>query len=87
MSQGWQLVLHEQAWDFSETLRFAQKNVLKRGLRSLVTDPGQKPDALVRSPAGRDYRVRYFGRFRVIYWLDPLVEEVRVVAIELVVPK
>lgn len=87
MSPGWQLVIHEQAWDVSETLRPAERNQLKRGLRSLANDPSQRPDAVRHSPAGRDYAVKYFGRFRVIYWLDSFVQEVRIVAIELLRPK
>jgi hypothetical protein len=87
MSSGWQLVVHEQAWDFSETLRPVEKAQLKRGLRALVNDPQQKPDAFRRSPADREYSVKYFGRFRVLYWLDPFVQEIRVVQIELVRPK
>jgi hypothetical protein len=87
MNSGWQLVIHEQAWDFSETLGSAEKGRLKRGLRSLVNDPSQRPDALRRSPAGRDYSVKYFGRFRALYWLDPLVQEVRIVEIESVRPR
>jgi hypothetical protein len=86
MSPGWQLVIHEQAWDFSERLRSAEKAQLKRGLRSLVNDPNQRPDAFRRSPAGRDYSVKYFGRFRVLYWLDPFVQEVRIVEIDFVRP-
>ena len=82
MSSAWQLVIHEQAWDFSETLGSAEKARLKRALRSPLHDPGQTPDALRRSPAGREYSVKYFGRFRVLYWLDPLVQEVRIVEIE-----
>jgi hypothetical protein len=87
MSSGWQLVVHEQAWDFSETLRSAERTQLKRGLRSLVDDPHQKPDAFRRSPADRDYAVKYFGRFRVLYWLDPFVQEIRIVQIESLRPK
>jgi hypothetical protein len=81
MSSGWQLVIHEQAWDFSEALRSAEKARLKRGLRSLVDDPCQAPDAFRRSP-DRVYSVKYFGRFRVLYWLDSFVQEIRVVEIE-----
>ena len=86
MSVGWQVVIHEQAWDCCEALRSAEKTQLKGGLRSLVNDPNQKPDAFRNSPAGRDYSIKYFGRFRVVYWLDPFVREVRVVEIESVRP-
>ncbi len=87
MGSGWQLVVHEQAWDFSETLRSAEKTQLKRGLRSLVSAPNQTPDAFRHSPTGRDYSVKYFGRFRVVYWLDPFVQEVRIVEIEAIRPR
>ena len=87
MGSAGQLVIHEQAWDFSEMLGSAGKAQLKRGLRSLVNDPSPRPDALRRSPAGRDYSVKYFGRFRVLYWLDPLVQEVRIVNIESLRPR
>jgi hypothetical protein len=79
-------VIHEQAWDFSETLRSAEKGQLKRGLRLILNDPNQQPDALRRSAAGREYSVKYFGRFRVLYWLDPLVQEVRIVQIKFIRP-
>ena len=87
MPSGWQLVVHEQAWDFSEMLGSAERSRLKRGLRGLANDPHQRPDALHRSPGERDYSVKYFGRYRVLYWLDPLVQEVRVVKIESVRPR
>ena len=87
MGSGWQLVVHEEAWDFSETLGPADKAQLKRGLRALVGNPHQTPDAFRRSPADRDYSVKYFGRFRALYWLDSLVQEVRIVRIESVRPR
>ena len=86
MTPSWQLVIHEQAWDNSESLRSAEKARLKRDLRSLAFDPTQRPDALRRSSSGREYSVKYFGRFRVYYWLDSLVQEVRIVEIELIRP-
>jgi mRNA-degrading endonuclease RelE of RelBE toxin-antitoxin system len=82
MNPAWQLVIHEQAWDFSERLRSYEKEQLRRGLRSLANDPGQKVDAIRRSPAGREYSVKYFGRIRVVYWLDSFVREVRIVEID-----
>jgi hypothetical protein len=87
MSSGWQLVIHEQAWDFSESIRSGEKGQLKRGLHSLLNDPTQRPDALRRSPGDREYSVKYFGRFRVVYWLDPLVQELRIVEIGQIRPK
>jgi mRNA-degrading endonuclease RelE of RelBE toxin-antitoxin system len=87
MNSGWQLVIHEQAWDFAESLRSAEKAQLKQGLRLLRQTPNDRPDAVRRSPAGRDYSVRYFGRFRVVYWLDSLVQEIRIVEIEFIRPK
>ena len=87
MSSGWQLVIHEQAWDFTETIGSREKAQLKRGLRSLVNDPTQTPDALRRSPTERQYSVKYFGHFRVLYWLDAFAQEVRIVEIESVRPR
>lgn len=87
MHSGWQLVIHEQAWVFSEILRSAEKAQLERGLRARVSDPHQPSDAFRRSPVGRDYSVKYFGRFRVLYWLDQFVQELRVVAIDSVRPR
>jgi hypothetical protein len=86
MNSGWQVVIHEQAWDFSETLGSREKALLKRGLRSLVDDPAQRPDSLRLSPTGRQYSVKYFGRLRVVYWLDSFVQEVRIVEIASVRP-
>ncbi len=86
MGDDWQLVIHEQAWDFSETLRSTERLRLKKALHSLLSAPNQTPDASRVSPAGRTYSVKYFGRLRVIYWLDSFVREVRIVEIEFVHP-
>lgn len=86
MDSEWQLVLHEQAWDFSHTLTSAQRTQLKRALLVLASDPHQRPDALRRSPAARDISVKYVGRFRILYWLDAFVREVRVVEIDHLCP-
>lgn len=81
MNYGWQLVIHEQAWDASETLRGREKVELRIGLEALLADPFQKPDAERRTPE-RTYSVKYIGRFCVLYWLDSFVSELRIVQIE-----
>lgn len=86
MSNGWQFVIHEQAWDASEKLRGREKYELNNGLRNLLADPHQKPDAERRTPE-RTYSVKYIGRFCVLYWLDSFVRELRIVEIERVKAK
>jgi hypothetical protein len=82
MKAVWELVLHERAWHASEGLTLREKTQLKKGLHALATDAMQKPDAERRSVAGHIYGVKYIGNFRVIYWPDAFVEELRILEIE-----
>ena len=82
MKAVWDLVLHENAWHASEALTSREKTQLKKGLRALAADAFQKPDAERRSVAGHAYSVKYIGNFRIVYWPDPLVEELRILEIE-----
>ena len=52
------------------------------GIEQLLNDPNQRPDAERRSPNDRAQRVKYAGRYRILYWLDAFVRELRIVEIE-----
>jgi hypothetical protein len=65
---------------FPKTCAHPKNPNIKQGLHLLRNDP-------TRRPVGRDYSVRYFGQFRIVYCLDPLVQEIRIVEIESVRPK
>lgn len=82
MKAVWDLVLHENAWQASEALNSRERIQLKKGLHALAADALQKPDAERRSPSGNTYSVKYIGKFRVIYWPDAFVEELRILEIE-----
>jgi mRNA-degrading endonuclease RelE of RelBE toxin-antitoxin system len=84
MKAVWDLVLHEHAWNAAESLTSREKVQLKKGLRALAADALQDPDAERRSPVGHTYRVKYIGRFRIVYWPDAFTEEIRILEIETV---
>lgn len=82
MSGEWQFVVNQAAWEAMAAMRSIERRQFRRGLEMLLADPHQQADAEMRSSRDRTYSVKYIGRFRVLYWLDAYVKELRVVKIE-----
>lgn len=77
----WELVFHERPAEFLRAQRGSKLQKLRRLLEQIAEFPFATPDDVVRSASGRAYEVRYTTDFTVIYWIDVVVKEIRVVEI------
>jgi hypothetical protein len=77
----WELVFHERPAEFIRNQRGVKLGKLRALLEEIAAAPFSTPDDVVRSASGRAHEVRYTAEFTVIYWVDVLVKEVRVVEI------
>ena len=82
MNGDWQFVVHQQALESMEAMRAAERQRVRKALRELINDPFQRPDMEQRSPRERTCFIKVVGPFRIRYWLDDFVKEVRIVSIE-----
>ena len=79
----WELVFHERSAEFFRNQRGAKLRILRSLLERISEFPFATPDDVVRSASGRAHEVRYTKDFAVIYWVDVVVNEVRIVEIRL----
>lgn len=82
MMEPWELVLHRDAARAFFNSRGRERQRLEKAFDSLVADPAQGFDAVIKDATGRENRVIQCGRWSVVYWLDEFVKEVRVVSLE-----
>ena len=59
-----------------------ERRRLEQFFDALQERPGQLGDAYLRDHEGRRVEVKYVGRFRVVYWVDHAVKEVKVLKLE-----
>jgi hypothetical protein len=50
--------------------------------RSLANDPFQRGDFTFRDPSTREIQVKLFGQWKISFWSDHPVKEVRIVGIQ-----
>jgi hypothetical protein len=62
--------------------RGLERSRLESFLDNLAADPMQRPEHTVKDSTGRENRVLSCGQWRVVYWLDDFVKEVRIVSVE-----
>lgn len=74
--------LSHQAHDFILSRRPKDRLRLTRFLQGLTDDPFQEGTEFVRDSADRRNEVAFIGRFRVVFWGDHVVNEIKVVKIE-----
>ena len=77
----WELVFHAQAADFAATRRAPASRRLRSALQALESHPLSDTDACCRGESGRIHHVRHTPDFTIIYWVEPVVKEVRIVEI------
>jgi hypothetical protein len=82
MSGSWELVLHQQAARAFFNCRGSERRWLEHLFDSLATDPYQDFESETTDASGRPNRVRKSGRWSVVYWLDEMVKEIRIVSLE-----
>jgi hypothetical protein len=77
----WELVFHAQAADFAATRRGPASHSLRVALQALENHPLSDTDAYCRGESGRPHHVRHTPEFTIIFWVEPVVKEVRIVEI------
>ena len=78
----WKFVLDEQAFDFFQAARGADRKMLIRAFTDLRTHPTTEGIAQSRDDHGREVEVGVFGKFVIHYWDDFLAKELRIVRIK-----
>jgi hypothetical protein len=72
-----------QAHEFILSRRLKERTQLIRFLQGLADDPEQKGTEFVTDETDRRNEVARIGRFRIVYWSDHAVSEVKVLKIEI----
>lgn len=78
----WRLIVHEEAVEFMLRQRGSRLRTLRAALDSIAQHPFQDHDACVRGDCGRLHSVRQIQAWRITYWLDVFVHQVRIVEID-----
>jgi len=82
MPSDYTLFLRVEAGRAFQSLRGEERRRLEQFFDALQERPGQLGDAYLRDHGGRRVEVKYVGRFRVVYWVDHAVKEVKVLKLE-----
>lgn len=79
--------LSHQAHDFVLSRRSADRIKLARLLQGLADNPFQEGLEFVHDSTGRRNEVLHLDRFRIVFWSDHVVDEVKVLKIEVLKPR
>ncbi|MBI4023930.1 MAG: hypothetical protein HY360_03055 [Verrucomicrobia bacterium] len=82
MNAAWELVVHGAAVDFFASRRLRERAELLDVLRRLTAHPNQRGDATEQDQTSRTLQIKQVGVWRITYWADHAVKELRVVRIE-----
>jgi hypothetical protein len=77
----YRFVLNEAAARAAFAMTYQDRNKLSTVFDSLAEYPHRDPDSIYRSPDGRTMSIKKFNRWRITYWIDEAVCEVRIVDI------
>jgi hypothetical protein len=77
----YRFVLNEAAARAAFAATFRERSALAIVFESLAEDPHRHPDLIYMSPEARTLSVKNFNRWRITYWIDEAVCEVRIVDI------
>ena len=78
----WKFVLDEQAFDFFQAARGADRKVLIRALTDLCTHPTSEGISQSRDDHRREVEVEVFEKFIIHYWEDFFAKQLRIVRIK-----
>jgi len=76
------IYIHEEAMNFILSRRAADRELILRFFRNLSDDPFQTGAGSTTDAAERRNEVAFLGRFRIVFWADHPIKEVKVVKIE-----
>jgi hypothetical protein len=63
----------------------SQREELLRIFQTIAANPYQRGDYVEKDATGRNFQVKRFGRWLIVFWLDDPVREVRIIEIKRVV--
>jgi hypothetical protein len=75
--KSYDFVLSSRAFHFFDKLKKPERNYLLRRFEALASDPQQEADGFLGTDP-RQLSFKYFGAFRVVYWVDHGECEVRI---------
>ena len=81
MSGSWEFVLNQSSVEYILSLRPKERERILSSLAGLLDNPHRAPDFAERGASGRSYSVVICGPYSITYWLDPMIQELRVVRI------
>ncbi len=82
MISGYKLVVDGEAVHVLLKCDSRSRQQLLRFLDGLSSNPHQKGDYRLQPPNDRNYEVKLIAQFKVTYWADNAVRELRVVDIQ-----
>lgn len=80
------LALNEPVLHFFSTAPSAHRRLLLEFFRVLRADPGREPDFHIKDDTGRPMKMTVHGPLLVTWWVDPWIEEVRVIEVRRLAP-
>jgi hypothetical protein len=82
MPASFVLYLQWEAVLFYRTLRHVEKAPLARFFDFLEQHPDLKGETTEKDAIGRSVEVKFVNKFKIIYWVDPAVGEIKVLKLE-----
>ncbi|MBM3834298.1 MAG: hypothetical protein FJ403_13725 [Verrucomicrobia bacterium] len=64
------------------SLRWPERDQLERFLDALQSYPFIEGETTERDAAGRTVAVKFLGKFKIVYWADHSVKEIKVLRLE-----
>lgn len=82
MSVEYVLFMRSEVVEFYRSLRRTEKDSLTQFFELLENYPTLKGETTERDDLGRPVEVKFIGKFKVVYWADHPVKEVKVLKLE-----
>lgn len=76
------LYVRSEAVSFYHALRRPEKEVIERFFDALENNPFLKGETTELDEVGRTVQVKFMGRFKVVFWADHPVKEVKILKLE-----
>lgn len=82
MSVSYNLIVDGEALNSLLGCRSSERQRLIQFLDRLSADPFQLGDCEIRPPNDRVYQIKFLAPFKITYWADHAIKEVRVVDLQ-----
>ena len=82
MAGDYTLFLQLEAVSVLRSLRPPERTLLEAHFNQLENFPNLKGEATARDIIGRVVQVKFVSKFRIVYWADHAVKEIKVLKLE-----